>query len=460
MTKILIRIATALLLLYLAAWGAAAAYVAYLVSDVTRVERALAPLFVDQQLSIEALHTEWRWSSVELSAQNVSVTNAVGESPLSMARLDMAVDPWSFLVLWPHVTALGIEQLALDIDVRDPEQIKVAGLALRKGNRNQRAKRRILRWMLDQSNVALHDGRVIWRRAGGVDQVYDDFNLIYERERESRSIASSVESPKGALSVRFESRGDIVEQSQWDATLEVLGAGDSRLLGEDDFRITVDKGRGLARLEALDVQRISDVLLLAGVGPQVEWYLNANVSGHLRDVEFEFSGPLLDLTDWQFTATALDLGIQPLELDGNLPLVRGLDGTVVANRHEGHLDFNAQDAEFRWDRWFERSFPIDQASGRIQWRTLADGRVRLSLLNGVFKDAAVALSDLTASLEVGQATTEIDSVADLFTVDSIEDLSFDRGVIVSADTLSARPLINEVIYAVIANIDHPIPIPY
>ena len=284
----------------------------------------------------------------------------------------------------------------------------------------------MLQWLLDQKNTAVHNGSVVWRKADGQIQRYSNMNFVFDRQQEMRVVTAGATSVKGSLAINLKMTGDIVEQADWDAELEVLGGGDQPLLGKDDLEVSVIDGVGQLKLKALDVERITDFLALLDMGAQTDLFVDPNIGGRLEDVRFVFSGPLLNLASWNLKATVVDLALRPVASDGRFPRLQGLNGSVEAYSDHGELRFIADDASFEWDRYFDYPFPIALAEGVINWRTLADGRVQVNLNQAQFKDDAVWIKQIGATAHIGNSTERIDSFGELFTVDSISDLEFEK----------------------------------
>ena len=431
MTKTLIRILLTIVSLYIAAWVYVGIHFTLTFADKESLEKSLQGSFDGREVSFSKADVKWRAWQLQVRVEDFKVAGDLTDVPaLSFKKLSARVNPWSFLLLWPQLEGLALDSPELEIDTTQPGKVRIAGIEMRKSGLKPSNKRRMLQWLLDQKNTAVHNGSVVWRKADGQIQRYSNMNFVFDRQQEMRVVTAGATSVKGSLAINLKMTGDIVEQADWDAELEVLGGGDQPLLGKDDLEVSVIDGVGQLKLKALDVERITDFLALLDMGAQTDLFVDPNIGGRLEDVRFVFSGPLLNLASWNLKATVVDLALRPVASDDRFPRLQGLNGSVEAYSDHGELRFIADDASFEWDRYFDYPFPIALAEGVINWRTLADGRVQVNLNQAQFKDDAVWIKQIGATAHIGNSTERIDSFGELFTVDSISDLEFEKGGVV------------------------------
>ena len=442
MTKTLIRILLTIVSLYVSAWVYVGVHFTFTFSDKESLEEALQQSFDGRNVSFSKADIKWQAWQLNVLVEDFEVAGDLADVPaLAFSKLSARVNPWSFLLLWPQLDGLAIDSPVLEIDTTQPGRVRIAGIEMRKSGLKPSNKRRILQWLLDQQNTAVHNGSVVWRKADGQIQRYTNMNFVFDRDHETRVVTAGATSVKGSLAINIKTKGDLVEQNDWDAELEVLGGGDQPLLGKDDLDVSVIDGIGQLKLKALDVERIADFLALLDMGAQTDLFVDANIGGRLEDVRFMFSGPLLNLESWSLKATVVNLALRPLASDGRFPRLQGLNGSVEAYSDHGELRFVADDASFEWDRYFDYPFPITLAEGVIDWRTLADGRVQVNLNQAQFKDEAIWIKQIGAMAHIGNSSEKIDSFGELFTVDSISELEFEKGgVVVPASGFSPKAL--------------------
>ena len=109
-------------------------------------------------------------------------------------------------------------------------QIQIAGVLLSKQDSGRATPERLLRWMLDQPAAAWHSGEILWVRASGEQKRYRDISFVYQREDQLRRISATLTSDRGPLAVKATSQGDLLADELWDASLEVLGDQQTRIV--------------------------------------------------------------------------------------------------------------------------------------------------------------------------------------------------------------------------------------
>ena len=170
---------------------------------------------------------------------------------------------------------------------------------------------------------------------------------------------------------------------------------------------------------------------------RAQWLLDSELDGRLHDVVFEFSGPVLDLQDWSLRASASDVEFKSV---GPAPAMNNLRGQLEAAADGGVFEFTTEDAQFEWSHWFDRTFPIKRANGEFTWRFDADGTAIISLNRGEFEDGTATISQLNATCRVEKTARQVSSLGQLFTVDSVSELTFEDGRVVSPKGSGQRPL--------------------
>ena len=219
----------------------------------------------------------------------------------------------------------------------------------------------------------------------------------------------------------------MLEADNWDASFEVLGESGQQLLAPEDLSLSVEKGQGHLELKALDIQQIQDFLLITGLSEAAAWLLDSELSGRLHDVSFDFYGPLLESRDWSLAAFASDVAFKATAV---APGMSNLEGKVSASERGGSFEFSAEQAMFKWPRWYPQDLSIDKAAGRVDWSIGDDREVEIILSNGVFEDNVVRISELNANISIDGKSRNVSSLGQLFKVDSVKDLSFEEGEIV------------------------------
>jgi len=339
---------------------------------------------------------------------------------------------------WPRFTDFAVEKPSLEIATLPNNKLQIAGIALSGNSKPGFNRERVLSWLLDQSNAAWHDGEIRWRKSDGSVQRYTDISFVYQRQQQTREARGTITSPKGKVSALIQAEGNPLSTKDWDASIEVMSGADQQLLEPGDLSFKVEDGMGQFRLARLDVERIKDVLSLSGLADKARWILDAELSGLLHDVDFTFTGAVMDLSDWSLTASATDVDFKSLN---SLPALNNLNGELNASAKKGSFNFTTANSTFEWSKLYDKRFPINSAQGRITWRRNNDGAFEVSLHQGQLTDPNLSIYDINADLVFDQANRKVSSFGDLFKVDSVEELSYQDGSVVSgAGQLGPKPL--------------------
>jgi len=414
--------------LYIVFWAFAALYFSYATSHKGLLESELSKTF-KRDVSIRHVDTEWRGWTPRIRLSGLEVAGDTENLPaLAFDSLSATIAPGSILRLWPQFTEFAVEKPQLEIVSLENGQIQVAGVPISSDNRSRVGSQRLLSWLMDQHGGVWHDGLIVWRREGGGERRYENISFLYQRTEQTRTIEAAVVTDKGPLAFTATAQGNVLADSEWDASLEVLGEDGQRLLKSQDLSLTVEDGQGRVQLKTLDVERIRDFVRLAGLASAAGWLIEAEVDGRLHDVEFEFSGPLLNVDSWALKASASNVGFKSAR---SAPAMNNLSGELQASSEGGLFKFATENAQFTWSRWFDRSFPVTRASGEVTWNIDARGDITVSLTDGELHDATASIGSINARGRLDSSRGRVRSFGELFKVDSVADLSFEDGEVVS-----------------------------
>jgi len=256
---------------------------------------------------------------------------------------------------------------------------------------------------LDQQGAAWQDGEIIWRRDVDDTQRFKNISMSFTRKEQLRKVQTEIMTPKGLLALIATANGDLINQSNWDASLEVLGEDGTRLLKPNDLSVKVNDGQGRVLLKTLDVAHIRDFIKLSSL-ISTGWLLDAKLAGRLHDVHFDFSGPLLDMDTWSLDASASDIGFRAV---GLAPAMNNLTGELQASIDGGKFIFATRNSEFNWARWYDKSLAINRAIGEFSWNIEDDGGINVTLNNGEFEDANAKISDINATVTLDSKARKI-----------------------------------------------------
>ena len=417
--------------LYLLFWGALAAYFSFADEHRDVLESNLSSMF-GRPVTISKVTTAWDGFTPQFQIENLTVSGDTPEqAAFTIDSLSAELDPVSLLKFWPIFEEFAVEAPQLEVVSLNDGSLQVAGFKLRQSD--GQITDRIFNWLLDQKNAVWHNGTLVWRREGKQAQNFDDISFVYQRDQQNRKFNAAIETAKGTIAFKAQALGDLLSQRDWGANIEVLGSGGRRLLSADDLSAEVIDGEGELTLKTLSVERIQDFLQFAGLTPEQHWLLAADVSGRLHDLKFYFSGPLLSIDDWSLRGSASNIGFRS---QGDAPSMNNLSGDVTFSKNVGSFRFATQDAEFRWPARFYHSFPIDSATGELQWQQQASGNWDVYVKDASYEDSGVKVEQLNAHVSIVNEGRRIDSFGDLFKVNSVIDLDFDDGAIVVGPTNS------------------------
>lgn len=437
--KLLRRLILGVLFTYVLFWGGLAMYFSYAKTHKQLLESNLSNVF-KRPVTIDRVKTVWRGVNPRIQISGFKVEGDLqGQPALAFDSLSTELSPASLLRFWPRFTEFALEKPVLEIASTESGKLQIAGIQLSGHNQGPINTERIFSWLLDQNNGVWHDGEVVWRRPKSDALRFKGISFVYHREQEARSIQATVNTDKGPLAFTAKAQGNPLSDKLWDASLEVLGEQGQRLLTSDDLFLQVDSGKGRLTLKTLDVERIRDFVRLAGLSKEASWMLDANLRGRLHDFEFDFSGPLLQIDDWEFTAAASEVEFDSIKA---VPGMNNLRGKLYAAAAGGKFEFVTQDSKFKWQHWFDREFPIRQATGQLTWQREEGGGIIFSLIDGSLEDDHAKISKINASCRLDTGAQKIESFAQLFKIDSVAELSYEDGQLVDgSETQSLVPLI-------------------
>jgi len=425
--KVLLKILVVTAGIYLTFWLSLAAYFSIAERHKGLLETTLTGIF-DRTVEIQSIETAWSGWSPAIRILGFEVEGDTPEQPvLSFRSISAEFSLRSILGLWPKLTEFAVDHPLLEIVSLPDNKLRVAGIVLSPKKTSVVNPKRLVSWLLNHQSVTSLNGEIIWRRLDGQDQRYTGISIVYQREGDNRQVSAATVTPKGPLAFRVEANGDVLGSNKWDADLEVLGDQGQRLLASDDLRLKVENGKGRFSLKTLDMQRVRDFLLLSGLAESASWVLDAQLSGRLHDVEFTFSGALLDFDDWQLEALASQIGFRATN---KTPAMSNLAGEVQASATGGSFRFAADAAVFSWPRWFEKDFAIKQTAGQFLWASETPGKIDIALKDGVFEDPVIKVWDINASFTLDVRSRDVSNLADLFSVDTVADLEYEKGKLV------------------------------
>jgi len=437
--KFLAKTFGVLILLYCLSWAGLAAYFSFAERHKGLLEENLSSVF-GRTVSIEGLQTTWVNGSPSLRITGLHVAgDRPNEAALSFASATAVVSPGSLFTFWPRFTDFAVERPSLEVVTLPNNKLQIAGITLSTSKGPGINRQKLLSWMLDQSNVAWHDGEIRWRKSDGTVQRYTDISFLYQCNEQSRLARGTITAPKGRVSATVKLEGDPLSTEDWDASVEVMSGLEQQLLKPGDLSFKVENGMGNIRLARLNVASIRDFLSLSGLADKTRWVLDAELSGLLHNVDFSFTGALTKLRDWSLKASATDVDFKSLD---TLPALTNLNGDLEVNAQQGQFNFTAVDSTFEWSKLYDESFPISATQGRFTWQRNANGAFEIALNDGQFTDPNLSIYDVNAALTLETANEKVSTFGDLFKVESVNDLSFQGGdVIVGKPGRGPKPLV-------------------
>ena len=437
--KRLFKIILALVFIYVVFWGGVAAFFTYGDRYKPELEAKLSEVF-KRSVSIGEVTTLWHGFAPALQLQNLNIEGDIENQPaLEIESLSATVDPLSVLRFWPVFTEFDVAKPVLEIVTLDGQDIQIAGLRLNSQRGDKELTQKVISWLADQQGAGWQGGEIVWRRDVDDTQRFKNISMSFKRDEQYRKLQTEITTSKGVLAFIATANGDLMNDSNWDASFEVLGDEGARLVEPDDFSIKVNEGQGRLLLKTIDVARIRDFVKLTGLVSSTGWLLDAKLNGRLHDVHFDFSGPFLEMDNWNLKASASDIGFRAV---GRAPAMNNLSGELDASIDGGTFNFATRDAEFNWQRWYEKGFPIKRAMGEFSWKLDEDGGAQISLKNGDFEDVHSKVKNINAELSLNPSVRKVSSFGELFRLDSVTDLRFNDGDLVGPQdaSLSQAPI--------------------
>ena len=426
------------MLLYCLCWVGIALTFSYSERYKATVEEKLTSLF-DRPVQIDALETHWVGTIPCLNIKGFKVaSDLAGATALSFDQATVMVSPLSLLAFWPRFTEFVIEKPSIEVVTLPNNRLQIAGITLSGSKGRGVDRERLLSWLLEQDSAAWHQGEIRWRKSDGTVQRYSDISFVYDKSNEIRVVKGTISAPKGALAAKVEIQGNPLSSQDWDAKVELIDGDAKQWIKPGDLSFTVEDGRGKFRLAQLNIDLIRDFLSLSGLAEKTRWILDAQLAGVLHDVNFDFSGALLDLRDWSLSASATDVAYRSVD---SLPALNNLSGELRASAGKGSFTFEASDSVFDWNDFYDNSFPINEVSGRFTWQIDERGDVSVSLHQAKFTDPNLSIDSLNVDLTFERRLTKVSSFGELFKVDSLQDLDYSDGNVIVAETDSGnRPV--------------------
>lgn len=426
--RALLKIGAIIASLYVLFWVGLALYFSFAERHKELFEANLESLF-DREVSISEVRTAWLGLTPAIQINGFEVAGDHGDEPaLAFDSMSAELDLLSLLKFWPKLTAFAIEAPLVEVVILPDNRIQVAGMILNPSRASGGLSKRLISWLINHESMTWYDGEVVWRRPQGVTQRYSDVSFVYERQQENRSLTAAMVTEEGALVISAESNGNMLYDSEWDASLEVLGDQGRRLLSSDDLLLVVENGRGSMQLRALNVERVRDFLLLTGLSETAKWVMESRLDGILKNVQFDFSGPFLQFHEWSLRASASDVSFLPTS---GLPGMNQLAGSILATRDGGRFEFLSDNAVFHWPKLFDQEFKIEQTEGRFRWEIGKDEVINVHLEEASFSDGTLTIESVDAHCAINARARRVGALADWFTAGKVEDLRFEDGQIVS-----------------------------
>ena len=425
--RFLFKTIAVLVVIYVVMWIGLAAYFSVAERHKGLLESTLSGVF-GREVQIDKVSTAFSGFSPAIQIHGFRVMGDTSDQPaLAFDSLNAELSIFSMLMFWPQLNQFAIKEPRLEIVSLPGNRLQVAGVVLQPNRGSMINPKRFVSWLLNHRSAAWYDGEVIWRRLNGQSQIYTDMSFVYQRDGDRREISAATVTPKGPFAFKARSNGDILDAKDWDADFEVLGDNGQRLLAPEDLSLKVEQGKGRLLLKTLDMQRISDFLLITGLSETASWILDARLSGRLHDLKLDFSGSLLEFDEWSLNALASEVGFQSTE---TTPGMTNLSGRVEANAQGGEFAYSADSSVFSWPKWYDSNFNIQRTSGQFSWSLATLGKIHVSLEDGVFEDDVVNINNIKASCVVDLERRSVINIAEIFSLDAVSNLDFEEGKLV------------------------------
>jgi len=217
--RLVLKLFSALVLLYALFWVGLAVYFSYLDKQTPLFERQLGKLF-GAQVSIEAIETRWDGFSPNLLVTGFNVDGELDEqSAFTFESLEAQLSPVSVLTFWPKFTKFSVQSPVVEVVTNDARDIKIAGIQLNRQSKTTNNPKRFLEWLLDQKHGTWANGEIVWRQQAGELRHYKGINFSYTRDDQLRTLLASFTGERGDVSFNAQATGDFLSDKHWDASL-------------------------------------------------------------------------------------------------------------------------------------------------------------------------------------------------------------------------------------------------
>ena len=329
----------------------------------TKIEQVLSR-FAQQQVSIGKISTDWEKGALRFILKDIQINNQItGEQYGHFSHIAGKVNLWSILVFWPNFKEFVVESPKLSFSSLEDGSFLFLGKVYRPSKSQQRRSFLALTWLLSQETADIHNGEFIWNHREGKKTQIKQFSVQYRHQNDLRKVFAIAKHDQETLALSAELQGNALFSRSWNADMKLQSGSDIDHMNKNNFYLKVDNGQGSLHSDHFRVERLAEIANIVGRGSQLErWLSDSKLSGTLQDIKLKFSGALINLDSWEFSAKGRDLACLST---GTLPGLGNARAIFRMNQSNGVFAFSVKDTQFVWPKHFVEPIQVDDFSAKV-----------------------------------------------------------------------------------------------
>jgi len=362
--------------------------------------------FLSQQLNIQLefdqFLTTWERGNPGFLMTDFKLVNSKGEVKAAFDHLAGRSYGYSWLYFWPRFSDIAIDSPNVVIESLSDGGIKVGGVLIKPTNNKRQSSFMSLAWLLSQEHANLSNGDFVWKHTDGSKTQFGNIAANFSRQGSSRQFMARLDNAKGVFGMDFDVEGNVLSKDDWSAEMNMFSGEQAIAMNARKIQLTVANGKGEINIPELYAERAMDIVRMVGAGSSIERkLLAADFKGLLRNVRLGFSGSLVDLEDWDLTASGQNLSWSSSE---SFPGIDSVDAQLSIDKKGGLLDFNIGSASLYWPKYFSEPLDINTANGRLSLR-FNNNSMHLKLLDAKLHNDDVNFDELEFSFDKSAGVT-------------------------------------------------------
>lgn len=326
------------------------------------IERVLSSI-AEQPVSIGRITTAWVGRNPIFSLENVQINNQnTAEQYANISSIAGELNIFSVLRFWPTFNEFVVESPKLVFESLQDGSFRFIGKPYQPSKKQQRRSLLMASWLFSQKKGDIHNGEFVWKhREGSVTEI-KQFSVQYRHKNDQRVVYAVAKHNQEAIGLSSSIQGNLFFSDAWNADVAILSGSDITHLDKNNFQVTVRDGQGSIHSDHLHVQRLTEVANIVGRGSSLEkWLSESQFTGSLNNIQLDFSGALINIKKWQFSAKGKELSWLPTEKFSGLTNVNAI---FRLNESNGALVFSILDTQFDWPQYFSKPLDVNEFSAQ------------------------------------------------------------------------------------------------